>query len=183
MIQVYQLRRTSPDPLTTSTIKEQISTCMNALEQVSKTWLVATMVHNLFENILQWVIPDAPRREALETSTSGISISDFGAQTPAESALLNSTLKVEALPVRTKPLTPGLKDYLDAALQPVKSYMSDPIADEVEAQQLRQQNALELKKDLASKGLQFLPEDEELEWDYEDAPRTPVSTGLNPALW
>jgi hypothetical protein len=143
------------------------------------------MVHKLFESILGWVIPDTSPRESLEISGKPIPISDFGAQTADESTLLNFTSKVEVLPIRPKPLTPGLKDYLDAVLQPIKSYMSDSTSSEGDQQQQRwtQQNELELRSDMIRRSLQFLPEDEELEWDENDTPRTPASTGLNPALW
>jgi hypothetical protein len=184
MIQVYQLRKFPPNPITTPTIKEQISTCMQALEQVSKTWLVATMVHKLFENILGWCeIPDAlPQPSVAPLEASGIprstSVRDFGAQTPAESALLSSTHKME-LPHRTKPLTPGLKDYLDAALLPIKVYMSEPPPQ----REKEDWDEAEMRKREVEGVLQFLPEDEELEWDEDDEPRTPASTGLNPAMW
>jgi len=181
MVQIYQLRKTSPDPIITSAIKEQISICMQALEQVSKTWLVATMVRKLFENILGWYVPDAPAQETLELPPFGITVEDLGAQTAAEYTLLNTTRPVAALPVRTKPLTKGLEDYLEAALRITGSSASElrnsyAMGSERPARQLNRPAP-------PDKGLQFLPEDEELKWDEEDRPRTPASTGLNPAVW
>ena len=80
---------------------------MHALEAVSKTWLVATMVHELFENILGWCVPEPPAHETLEPVGFGIILGDLGAQTPDEYALLNERRKIMELPIRTKPLTKG----------------------------------------------------------------------------
>ena len=44
---IYQLRQSS-----VSVIQEKIDVCMKALKEVSKVWLVAKMVHTLFELIL-----------------------------------------------------------------------------------------------------------------------------------
>jgi hypothetical protein len=148
---------------------------MQALEQVAKTWLVATMVHKLFENILGWCIPDVLPQETLEPSEFGISVwasvSDFGAQRVEESALLRGERKEdERLEIGGEKLTPGLKDYMEAALGPIKVYMSKPA------------QSPEPTGRAAETSLHFLPEDEELEWDQEGI-RTPTSTGLNPALW
>lgn len=47
---IYQMRSTN---LNIKALTEQrLQTCMNALNEVSKTWLVAKMVHTLFESIL-----------------------------------------------------------------------------------------------------------------------------------
>jgi hypothetical protein len=181
MVQIYQLRKTSPDPIITSAIKEQISICMQALEQVSKTWLVATMVRKLFENILGWYVPDAPAQETLELPPFGITVEDLGAQTAAEYTLLNTARPMAALPVRTKPLTKGLEDYLEAALRITGSSASE-LRNSCAMRSERPARRLN-RPALPDKGLQFLPEDEELKWDEEDRPRTPASTGLNPAVW
>ena len=47
---VYQMR--SSVPLVVSKTQERMNSCMNALKEVSKVWLVAKMVHTLFESIL-----------------------------------------------------------------------------------------------------------------------------------
>ena len=47
---VYQMRSSVPSVVAAS--QERINVCMNALREVSKTWLVAKMVHTLFESIL-----------------------------------------------------------------------------------------------------------------------------------
>lgn len=47
---VYQMRSSVPSVVAAS--QERISVCMNALKEVSKVWLVAKMVHTLFESIL-----------------------------------------------------------------------------------------------------------------------------------
>ncbi|KAE9380146.1 hypothetical protein N431DRAFT_361501 [Stipitochalara longipes BDJ] len=181
IVQIYRLRKTSPDPITASSIKEQISTCMLALEAVSKTWLVATMVHKLCETILGWCVPDASVHESLEPVGFGITVGDLGAQTPDEYALLSERRGRVELPVRTKPLTKGLKDYLDAALQFTGSSASELSNDYIiGSERPRQQTKTPAPR---TQGLQFLPEDEDLEWDEGEKPRTPVSTGLNPALW
>jgi hypothetical protein len=85
------------------------------------------------------------------------------------------------LPVRTKPLTKGLKDFLDAALQFTGSPASDSSNSDIASSERAAQRPR--RQVLLDQGLQFLPEDEELEWDDDEQPRTPVSTGLNPALW
>ena len=47
---VYQMRSSVPSVVTAS--QERINICMQALKDVSKVWLVARMVHTLFESIL-----------------------------------------------------------------------------------------------------------------------------------
>lgn len=47
---VYQMRSSVPSIV--SAAQERINICMNALKEVSKVWLVAKMVHTLFESIL-----------------------------------------------------------------------------------------------------------------------------------
>ena len=47
---VYQMRSSVPSVVSAS--QERISVCMTALKEVSKVWLVAKMVHTLFESIL-----------------------------------------------------------------------------------------------------------------------------------
>ncbi len=148
---------------------------MQAVEQVAKTWLVASMVHKLVENILGWCIPYFSPQEKLEHSGFGISVrasvSDSGPQITVGSGLLREEGKEdEGLENEGKKLTPGLKDYMEAALGPIKAYMSKPA------------QSPEPTRRAAEISLHFLPEDEELEWDQEVI-RTPTSTGLNPALW
>jgi hypothetical protein len=148
---------------------------MQAVELVAKRWLVATMIHKLVENILGWCIPYVLPQEMLEPSGFGISVcesvSDSGAQTTVESGLLREERNEdEGLENGGRKLTQGLKDYMEAALGPIKAYMSKPA------------QASEPTRRAAEMGLHFLPEDEELEWD-QGAIRTPTSTGLNPALW
>ena len=50
IMHVYQMRSSVPSVVAAS--QERINVCMNALKEVSKTWLVAKMVHTLFESIL-----------------------------------------------------------------------------------------------------------------------------------
>ena len=47
---VYQMRSSIPSVV--SATQERMQVCMNALKEVSKVWLVAKMVHTLFESIL-----------------------------------------------------------------------------------------------------------------------------------
>ena len=47
---VYQMRSSVPSVVTAT--QERLQVCMNALKEVSKVWLVAKMVHTLFESIL-----------------------------------------------------------------------------------------------------------------------------------
>lgn len=47
---VYQMRSSVPSVVSAS--QERINVCMNALKEVSRVWLVARMVHTLFESIL-----------------------------------------------------------------------------------------------------------------------------------
>lgn len=47
---VYQMR--SSNQSIVSATQQRLTVCMNALKDVSKTWLVAKMVHTLFESIL-----------------------------------------------------------------------------------------------------------------------------------
>lgn len=47
---VYQMRSSIPSIV--SATQERMHVCMNALKEVSKIWLVAKMVHTLFESIL-----------------------------------------------------------------------------------------------------------------------------------
>lgn len=50
IMHVYQMRSSVPSVVAAS--QERINVCMNALRDVSKVWLVAKMVHTLFESIL-----------------------------------------------------------------------------------------------------------------------------------
>jgi len=47
---VYQMRSSVPQVVAAT--QERMNVCMNALKEVSKVWLVAKMVHTLFESIL-----------------------------------------------------------------------------------------------------------------------------------
>ncbi|KAL8900475.1 MAG: hypothetical protein Q9207_005676 [Kuettlingeria erythrocarpa] len=50
IMHVYQMRSSVPSIV--SATHERMQVCMNALKEVSKVWLVAKMVHTLFESIL-----------------------------------------------------------------------------------------------------------------------------------
>ncbi|PLN76950.1 fungal-specific transcription factor domain protein [Aspergillus taichungensis] len=50
IMHVYQMRSSVPSVV--ATCQERINICMQALKDVSKVWLVAKMVHTLFESIL-----------------------------------------------------------------------------------------------------------------------------------
>ncbi|KAL2023975.1 hypothetical protein VTK56DRAFT_210 [Thermocarpiscus australiensis] len=50
IMHVYQMR--SPVPSIQQVTQDRIRTCMNALKDVSRVWLVGKMVHTLFESIL-----------------------------------------------------------------------------------------------------------------------------------
>jgi hypothetical protein len=50
IMHVYQMRSSVPSVVSAS--QERINVCMTALKEVSKVWLVAKMVHTLFESIL-----------------------------------------------------------------------------------------------------------------------------------
>ncbi|KAK6399523.1 Transcriptional activator of fatty acid utilization, partial [Oleoguttula sp. CCFEE 5521] len=50
IMHVYQMR--SSNQSIVSLTQQRTTTCMNALKDVSKVWLVAKMVHTLFESIL-----------------------------------------------------------------------------------------------------------------------------------
>ncbi|KAL8707885.1 MAG: hypothetical protein Q9220_007169 [cf. Caloplaca sp. 1 TL-2023] len=50
IMHVYQMRSSVPSIVTAT--QERMQSCMNALKEVSKVWLVAKMVHTLFESIL-----------------------------------------------------------------------------------------------------------------------------------
>jgi hypothetical protein len=50
IMHVYQMR--SPIPSIQQVTQDRIRTCMNAVKDVSKVWLVGKMVHTLFESIL-----------------------------------------------------------------------------------------------------------------------------------
>ena len=50
LMHVYQMRSSVPSVVTAT--QERLTVCMDALKEVSKVWLVAKMVHTLFESIL-----------------------------------------------------------------------------------------------------------------------------------
>ena len=50
IMHVYQMR--SSNPQVVETTNQRLTVCMNALKDVAKVWLVARMVHTLFESIL-----------------------------------------------------------------------------------------------------------------------------------
>lgn len=103
-------------------------------------------------------------------------------QTAEESALLSEKRMVlEGLPVMMKPLTKGLNDYLIAALQYTGSSTLGPGNGNTGMPERPDSQAS--GRSALNRRLHFLPEDEEVEWDEEERPRTPASTELNPAMW
>src|SRR5579862_1979551 len=50
IMHVYQMRSNTPSVVAAT--QQRMKICMNALKEVSKVWLVAKMVHTLFESIL-----------------------------------------------------------------------------------------------------------------------------------
>jgi hypothetical protein len=50
IMHVYQMK--SPIPTVQQVTQDRIRTCMNALREVSRVWLVGKMVHTLFESVL-----------------------------------------------------------------------------------------------------------------------------------
>src|ERR1700712_5915988 len=59
---VYQMRSSNKNIVHATELRLQI--CMNALKEVSKVWLVAKMVHTLFESILGNKLLEERRQKA-----------------------------------------------------------------------------------------------------------------------
>jgi hypothetical protein len=85
---VYQMR--SSNQSIVSATQQRISTCMNALRDVSRVWLVAKMVHTLFESILGNKVLEerlqkaAGRRHTKNKGTNGTTSKQSGAQASPE---------------------------------------------------------------------------------------------------
>ena len=78
---VYQMRSSVPSVVAASHVR--INTCMNALKEVSKVWLVARMVHTLFESILgnpglEEKLQKAPGRKAQRSKNANTGLQTNG---------------------------------------------------------------------------------------------------------
>ncbi|KAK6442498.1 Transcriptional activator of fatty acid utilization [Oleoguttula sp. CCFEE 5521] len=91
IMHVYQMR--SSNQSVVSLTQQRTRTCMSALKDVSKVWLVAKMVHTLFESILGTKMLEerrqqAPGRQHSKVKRNGHSRSHTKDITPAEPAEL-----------------------------------------------------------------------------------------------
>jgi hypothetical protein len=91
---VYQMRSSVPSVVAAS--QERINVCMTALKEVSKVWLVARMVHTLFESILGNKVLE----ERLQKATGRKAQRNKGNANAAAQAS-------HAMPVSTMPSNPG----------------------------------------------------------------------------
>ena len=116
IMHVYQMRSSVPSVVAAS--QERINVCMNALKEVSKVWLVAKMVHTLFESILgnkvleerlQKATGRKAQRSKANQNASGQIHANGNANGPVQSA-------PPSMPVPAPPSNPTKRKYDDIDL-------------------------------------------------------------------
>ena len=130
MVQIYELH--TLEPAAALFQRKRVMICMDALERVAEIWLVAKMVHDLFEAILvsSGFENCLPRHEN-QKNLDGIPIRSrkFAGRKEYGPSLAPSPTSGSESSNKILPLTPGLLDHLDAALKsatsPPKSESSD----------------------------------------------------------
>lgn len=109
---VYQMRSSVPSVVSAS--QERISVCMNALKEVSKVWLVAKMVHTLFESILGNKILEERLQKATGRKAPRIP-KNRGTMNNQSSVAPNPTVEMAS---HHDPHLNGLHSLAQAAMQP-----------------------------------------------------------------
>jgi hypothetical protein len=179
---------------------------MVALERVSEIWLVAKMVHDLFEAILvssgfDNCLPKASAHERLKKLDSSRS-RQFAVGKVPDLSVDSSPTSAKESPNKTLTLTPGLIDHLNAALK------SATIGSRSESSDNSSRSSSEIfqtslfpihnmtsglypvapptenpnRNEAHSRENDFL-DMEDLSWIEPAILRTPAPTGLNTAEW
>lgn len=114
MVQIYQVSDALPSSILD--LQKRITTCMDALNNISDTWLVAKMVHNMFEAVLG--LPELENRLRREASIDFLrEIRQSSINQAIESPLSTSSATSKSSTTRATSLTPSLAEHMAAALQ------------------------------------------------------------------
>ncbi|KAF8861497.1 hypothetical protein BDZ45DRAFT_257782 [Acephala macrosclerotiorum] len=191
MVQIYQVSDAAPPGILE--LQKRITTCMDALNDISDTWLVAKMVHNMFEAVLRLPeLENCLRRGARidnsqETRRSSINQA-------VESPLSTSSGTSKSSTTRAASLTPSLASHMAAALQSATNkHPSSTHINQSTKSHLRYRNqetdiyaaSLEPREILEHPEqhlLNFVPETSHMEWD-RPVPEQTQSMGLNTDEW
>jgi hypothetical protein len=149
---------------------------MDALESVSRTWLVGKMVHDLFEAILAL---DGFNRylEGTNSHRRHPKLSQTGS-TGSELDSYEKDLEVSEKAIKALSLTPSLIAHMDAALKSAAS-TNKPATNVISNGTHRQvPNARPLAPRVLDSPQTFYPEE-----TYPRIPSTPGPTGLNAVEW
>jgi len=169
--------------------QERISICMEALEKVAKIWLVGKMVHDLFQAVLAYEAFDDPLQKASRYDRKRNL--DGRNPDPEENTKVKSSLSGDDLGsvAASSGLTPGLVDYMAAALDSAKSPPSSSSSADSSRSRSSTSEVLELPRLSPQEvGMRYLIVPNRDQWvehsltwmDYEQ-PKTPGPTGLNSA--
>jgi hypothetical protein len=155
---------------------EAIVTCMDALESVSRIWLVGKMVHDLFEAILtldgfdRYLKGSNSHRRHTKLSQTG----SAGSERDSYEEDLEASQKA----IKALSLTPSLIAHMDAALKSA-ALPNKPATNGISNGTHRQvPNARPLAPRVWDSPQTFYPEE-----TYPRIPSTPGPTGLNAVEW
>ena len=140
IMHVYQMR--SSVPTIVAATQERLQICMNALKEVSKVWLVAKMVHTLFESILgnkmleEKLQRTAGKRHKQPRTDNGPAVGEAGQQQVQKRKYDNMEFPISNGPPapqvsyeRSRPQTPAVtpsRDLGQPPLAPLNSMAAPP---------------------------------------------------------
>ncbi|CZR53606.1 related to CUTINASE TRANSCRIPTION FACTOR 1 BETA [Phialocephala subalpina] len=116
MVQIYQVSDVSQSNILP--LQKRIETCMDALEDISNTWLVAKMVHTMFEAVLGSAELESGLRKVaiVEKSQDTLDKGPLNRHVDSQTSPRPARSRSESL-TRATSLTPSLVDHMEAALQ------------------------------------------------------------------
>lgn len=197
MVQIYQASTVSSTNIWE--LQKRITACMDALKDISGTWLVAKMVHEMFEAILELPeIENRLRRGATIDHSQDIRQRSISQKVESPMSTSSAPSRSESA-TRAIPLTPSLAQYMAAALQsatkkqPSSTHINQK-AKTKDSQGQKQEQGI-YTTILGSRGhsptrpehlqqheLSFVPETSRMEWDHP-VPEDSQSMGLNTDEW
>ncbi|KAK7900565.1 Transcriptional activator of fatty acid utilization [Exophiala xenobiotica] len=114
IMHVYQMRSSVPSVVAAS--QERINVCMNALKEVSKVWLVAKMVHTLFESILGNKVLEERLQKATGKKAQRARTNQGGGTQGQPNGNANGTAHAAAAHAPMPPTNPAKRKYDDIDL-------------------------------------------------------------------
>lgn len=156
---------------------EAIVACMDALESVSRIWLVGKMVHDLFEAILAL--------DGFDRYLKGSKLHKWHQKLPqsgsegSERDSYEEDLEASEKAIKALSLTPSLIAHMDAALKsvvPPNKTATNGISSNGRHRKVRNVRPLAPR---ARNSVETSPPEE----NYLEIPSTPGPTGLNAAEW